>query len=195
MKCAILSDTGPWVRAGSGRTERRLQELKDSGEAVTLVVTDPVHPDVVRRAGYSAKNTLHVFVRAADDPWAAPLLASADRCGMRLAVTLYPIIPGAVQCVDVLEKLSPLSANYSTRFLFMFPRISLPAEKTERGYRIGRTEVDAEMIQSDGTRLYPSAEYIRRFMDKAHSYLDCTAHVCGVCGRDCHLCLGGSSGR
>lgn len=189
MNCAVLKGgSARQVASDSEDPAREIAALKNKGIPVTLVLKKNVPEDVVRAVAYSAQNTLHVFVKAPDMAWAAPLLATADRCGIRRTVTVYPLIPGGPGCADVLERLEPLCAGRGATFLFMFPRIALPVKLNAGRCTVGGREVNPKFVSAAAGGFYPSPEYVHRFMEKVHKYLDCTRHVCGVCGRDCKLC-------
>lgn len=190
MTCAILKDTERCVIADSEDAERRIRSGRERDMPMTLILRRPVPMDLLRMAGYSPKNTVHVFAGADADTWGVPYLAAAGRCGVRSAVTIYPIIPGWTKCVDVLEMVTPLAINHRTKFFFMFPRI--PRDVTTDGdiCRISGKPVNPAYVRREGDRYYPSAAYIRRFMQRARCYFDCTPHSCGICGKDCALCTG-----
>lgn len=175
MQCAILGSNETYVNAHRRGAEARIAALKQKGIPLTLILREPASMDLVRAAGYSADNTLHVFVRAQDGEWAAPYLAAAGRCGIRSAATIYPIVPGVVRCADVLETVASIAVNYRMTFLFMFPALrGLPA--------------DERFCERRGDCLIPTGAYVRSFMEKVHKYVACTACRCGVCGKNCALC-------
>ena len=164
MKCRLIRGSASSVRSDSDDAEDRIASLRKCDIPVTLVINNPCDIDLIRAASYSADSTLHAFVRVPDVEWAAPYLAAAGRCGIRSAVTLYPIVRGAVSCADVLEMVSALSVNYRQTFLFMFPK---------------NTESDnADDLTT----------YIRRFMSHVRLYMECTQHTFGICGTCCDLC-------
>lgn len=187
-RCSLLGSSDVFVHAERPDALWCIDNLKERGSVMTLVVRGPVNMDIIRAAGYNIKNRLHLFVKTNDSLWASPLLALADRCGIRAAVTWYPIVPGIVRSARVLEQIASMCVGYKTRFLFMFPQIQLPVQKTADGWTVNGVHVDDRFIRKDRDRHFPTPEYIRRFMQKMHRYLDCTTYSAGICGRDCSGC-------
>lgn len=177
MRCPVLEDDTFCVRASDDDAAQKIAALRDAGSPVTLVLRQPADADLIRAASYHAKNTLHVFAKAGQAAWCAPFLALAGRCGIASTVALYPVIPGDTSCADVLECVASLSVNYRMTFLFMFPRVNNSRHRNAR-------------LFAQGPGGYgPSADYMRAFQRKVHKYFDCTPHVCGICGKDCSLCM------
>ena len=188
MTCAVLNNRGRYVAAEKADAPKRIASLQAMGYPLTLAAAKPIPEDYVRMAAYDAKNRLHIFARATDMSWAAPLLSVADRCGIQRAVTVFPLMPGGVPCADVIDRLEMLAGGRPTTFLFMFPRILIPVTKSETACTVGGRSVDPQHVSYIGGGFYPSYAYVSLFMEKVHKYLDCTRHVCGMCGKDCALC-------